>query len=249
MGAKVNETSKRKISEIFLSFSVIKNWKTLIEPANKNFINLQPLDGLRAYFVSGIIFSHTNTYIRCLSFVYGEVNIEDSALGFSVSTFSVQTFFVLAGFLTAYVFLNEVAKVDKINFRLFFIGIARRYARFAPMAAIVTLIHATLLYRLGDGFLWNVAVFRERHNCRTNWWQNMLFVTNYVQMDEMCVGPLWYLSCDFWLRIGAIISLILMHKYQKLRYWIPSAIIAVSVLTVGIGVYMEKNPDSPILTR
>ena len=42
--------------------------------------------------------------------------------------------------------------------------------------------YATVLYRIGSGPLWSSVVGRERDNCINNWWTNILFINNYVQV-------------------------------------------------------------------
>ena len=41
------------------------------------------------------------------------------------------------------------------------------------------------MLRLGSGPLWNVIAKQENQFCVSNWWTNVLFVSNYVNSKEM----------------------------------------------------------------
>lgn len=99
----------------------------------------------------------------------------------------VQTFFVIGGFLTAYLFLVQSEKENTSGLSLFFKFVILRYIRFAPLLLLTILVHSTWLYRAGNGPLWDKVIFAERQYCRDNWWINMLFLDNYVKIEEKCL--------------------------------------------------------------
>lgn len=56
--------------------------------------------------------------------------------------------------------------------------------RFAPLYYFMVWFHANGLYRLGSGPVWP-GLKIEVENCQKNWWTNILFINNYVKVDEM----------------------------------------------------------------
>lgn len=45
--------------------------------------------------------------------------------------------------------------------------------------------HATWLIHMGNGPLWYDHVADDYENCRTYWWTNILFVSNFVGVKKM----------------------------------------------------------------
>lgn len=125
----------------------------------------------------------------------------------------VQSFFVISGFLIAVLFENHVSHAKNANWSLLVKAFVLRYIRFAPLIFLTMLIHATWLYRFGSGPFWDKVTFAERQYCRNNWWTNVLFLDNYINVDEKCLIHSWYLAVDFWLSFIATAVLIAIKKY------------------------------------
>jgi len=51
-----------------------------------------------------------------------------------------------------------------------------------------------------------------QYNCQKNWWQNLLYVNNLVDIPHMCLGQTWYLACD--MQMYAFAPLILFPLYH-----------------------------------
>jgi peptidoglycan/LPS O-acetylase OafA/YrhL len=124
----------------------------------------------------------------------------------------VQSFFVIGSFLTGYLFFVHVEQDKSSGWLLFLKAVILRYIRFAPLLLLTILMHSTWLYRVGSGPLWDKVNFAERQFCRQNWWINMLFLDNYVNVEEKCLIHTWYLAADFWLSALATFCLILIQK-------------------------------------
>lgn len=124
----------------------------------------------------------------------------------------VQSFFVIGGFLTGHLFLQHVETDKSPGWVLFSKSVILRYIRFAPLLLLAVLMHSTWLYRLGSGPVWDKVNFAERQFCRKNWWINLLFLDNYLEVEMKCLVHSWYLAADFWLSALAVLVLIIINK-------------------------------------
>lgn len=104
----------------------------------------------------------------------------------------VQTFFVIGGFLTSFIFLVHVEKEKSSSWFLLFKAALLRYIRFIPLLLLTVLMHATWLYHIGRGPFWDRVNFTERQFCRENWWTNLLFLDNYVNAERKCLIHRFY---------------------------------------------------------
>lgn len=64
---------------------------------------------------------------------------------------SVDTFFVLSGFLTAILFIRQVKKENKLSFRLFIFYYVYRYIRLTPTLLLMILVSINLTAYFGQG--------------------------------------------------------------------------------------------------
>jgi len=96
----------------------------------------------------------------------------------------VDTFFVFSGTLVSYSFMNERSKGKKFNLLIHFI---HPYLRLMPALAIMLLLNATLLNRLGSGPLWRAHSQRTEEECRDNWWKYLLFINNWFPIEQVCL--------------------------------------------------------------
>ena len=55
--------------------------------------------------------------------------------------------------------------------------------RLTPTYAIVIGFYATLFYHLGSGPKWDTWVGKNSDYCRKNWWTNLLYINNYINLD------------------------------------------------------------------
>lgn len=153
----------------------------------------------------------------------------------------MQTFFVIGGFLTAYLFMVRMEEgSNKADYAMLLKGIVERFVRFAPLLALTVLVHSTWLYRLGSGPFWDRVNFTERQFCRQNWWTNLLFIDNYVNVEQKCLIHSWYLAADFWLRALATFCLIRVYQKPNLKFRILAGVFGLSAIAVGYTVYVNK---------
>lgn len=92
----------------------------------------------------------------------------------------VDSFFFISGLLSCYLLL-ELYKKKFVNPLLIIFG---RWIRLAPLYYFMVWFHADGLLRLGSGPIWSPALKPEVNYCQKNWWVNLLFLNNYIRVDE-----------------------------------------------------------------
>ena len=153
---------------------------------------------------------------------------------------AVQSFLVFGGFLTAFLFLTRMDKDSSSSFKLFIKGIIGRYIRFVPLLVIMILLHSTWLYRLGNGPFWDRVNYTEKQFCRENWWTNVIFLDNYINVGEKCLIHSWYLAADFWLRILATLCLIKVYRKPSNMYFVFAGVLGFSAAAISYTVYVNN---------
>ena len=157
----------------------------------------------------------------------------------------MQAFLVVGGFLNAYTFMGHLEKGKTSLSRLLIMKALGRYIRLASIYMFVVLMHATMLYRLGDGPFWNRMNYPERQFCRQSWWTNLLLVDNYINVEQKCLIQTWYLPVDFWLHIAANLCLIYIYKNPASKNWIITASILLSAAAIGSTVFFNELEPVP----
>ncbi|RZB84906.1 nose resistant to fluoxetine protein 6-like, partial [Asbolus verrucosus] len=84
-----------------------------------------------------------------------------------------------------------------------------------PVYAYVIFYYATVFNYTGTGPLWKIIAGQDSQDCKDNWWTNILYISNYVHADHMCMTHSWYLPCDFHYFIIAIGVCLLIKKEKK----------------------------------
>jgi peptidoglycan/LPS O-acetylase OafA/YrhL len=150
----------------------------------------------------------------------------------SSATFSVDTFFVLSGFLTTILFVRQVEKEGKLSLRLIFHYYIHRYIRLTPTFLVALSISINLTPYFGDGPVYPRQQGFELPQCRSQyWWTSILYVSNIIKADYMCLPVSWYLHNDMqfhWIAPLCLIPFVIGRK--------PIAFIMCILFTlVGIG--------------
>lgn len=93
---------------------------------------------------------------------------------------------------------------------------------------------------MGNGPFWKKFIESEKTFCRNNWWINLLNLNNYISYDTPCMQHAWFLAADFQLMILGAIIFTIIWKYPNCVIHTFSSLIALSMLTIFIVVYMLK---------
>ncbi|KAJ3659719.1 hypothetical protein Zmor_011393 [Zophobas morio] len=221
-----NENFRTRKFGIFLSsFSIIRNWKklTTINLNNPDAKALSSLQGIRFYNVVGVIIAHTftiNMAVPILNPRYME-SLRDRKIdqfwGLGSRYVTMQTFFLMSIWLLTYKFYKDNEGTKEVPFRYIIQKITSRYLRLTPLMATTILFAATWMPHISKGPLWNSIIGTEYNLCRSNLWNNFLFISNIFPFHEMCANHLWHIAMDMQFCVLALIILWFFWKHPKRR--------------------------------
>ncbi|XP_075234133.1 nose resistant to fluoxetine protein 6-like [Lycorma delicatula] len=228
---------KGKFTLVMLSFSIYETFSNLKKP--DSFVDLSIINGMRTYTTLLVMLGHR------FMFTYGSPFHNPEFLEHRYRSFDeiivlngfliVDTFFVISGFLTCYLILNDL-KTNTFNLLIIYL---HRLLRLTPSYAIVIAIYAYILPLLGDGPLWSVKVGLEAERCQNNWWMNILFINNYGNAD-ICMFQSWFLTCDMHFFLFGPILAYLLHKRPKLGIVITLMLLLISIIIPFLVIYTNN---------
>jgi len=218
--------------KMLLAFSLTDNWAHLAE-THTHTGDITCLNGLRAISICWVLLGHVMLLIA------GGIPLKDFAETLKVvgrfsfqlvvgAFYSVDTFFFLSGFLTAYVAVKHAAKRGgKINIAL---AIVHRWIRLSVLYAFVIGVWEFVTPFFGDGPRWPLFVTDlhasfltggKESACKQYWWANLLYINNFIpkKFGEICLPWTWYLANDFQFFVVGIIVLAIYCGYSKKIGW------------------------------
>lgn len=221
-------------------FSAINNGRKLLS-TKTGAGNLGCLNGIRVMSTFWVVMGHS-----LLNFISGpnrflvlEDSVKWSFQTLENATISVDTFFLISGFLVAYLLLKELDRnKGRFNIALFYL---HRYLRLTPVYAIILGFVATLLVYIGSGPAWS-SVVQESEQCRQHWWNNLLYINNLVDEDA-CMGVTWYLAND--MQFYLISPLLIYPLWRWGMYgviWVAMIGLASFGITINVFVTKHYNP-------
>ncbi|XP_039295304.1 nose resistant to fluoxetine protein 6 isoform X2 [Nilaparvata lugens] len=155
----------------------------------------------------------------------------------------VDTFFLISGFLVCHLLLEQYQNNKNINI---FVLYLHRYIRLTPVYIVLLAFYCTMFIKMGDGPLWVEKVGKEMSRCQTTWWVNLLYINNYVNVDNLCMFQSWYISADFHLFMIAPFIVKLISSRPKFGVAILVALICASTASTFWSIY-HKNLDALLL--
>ncbi|XP_034239983.1 nose resistant to fluoxetine protein 6-like [Thrips palmi] len=105
----------------------------------------------------------------------------------------ITTFFVISGFLEAWLLLRHYAKHRRFSVAFLVQQYVSRYLRLLPVTAVVLAIETQWMQYMGSGPVWGQVAGRVVRDCQQYWWTHLLFVNNYVaQGSTQCMIQTWF---------------------------------------------------------
>ncbi|KAK7497003.1 hypothetical protein BaRGS_00011739 [Batillaria attramentaria] len=183
-------------AQLLISFSVYTNGSKLLSTRQPPG-SLTSVHGIRFFSMTWVVLGHTFSAVKKFSYnsaVYQKEAYDRFSFQMVANaTPSVDTFFVLSGLLVAYLSLKELDKnKGKLNWPLFFF---HRFWRLTPLYMMVIFFNISIEQYMGSGPNW-FDRDKSREACEENWWTNLLYINNLVNLDKRCLGESWYLAND-----------------------------------------------------
>ncbi|XP_063927525.1 nose resistant to fluoxetine protein 6-like [Zophobas morio] len=201
---------------IIKAFSVYTNGRTIFTTTTPTPDHLSCLNGLKFISMMWIVLGHQFSIP-----IYGSITNTKYVLQWTdklhsmvliSATLSVDTFFTISGVLMSYGFMKTKYRSTRFNILFYY---CHRYVRLTAPLVPVVLVSATLLKYLGSGPKWPYMFLYFQKNCQLYWWSTLLYVQNYVNISNMCVGQTWYLNVDMQLYLVSPLVLYVLFKYPK----------------------------------
>ncbi|WAR11329.1 NRF6-like protein [Mya arenaria] len=237
------------MERILLAFSVYSNGVKILNTDQREG-SLGALNGIRFLSMAWVILGHT------LAFAIGlDANLfqfayeQESYVYFCAimyATVSVDSFFTLSGVLVAYLTLRELKKVGgakRLNWLMFYF---HRFWRLTPPYMLVLMFGTVLSpYLIMGPLRLTNDIMGE---CRKNWWTNLLYINNYVELDHwVCMGWSWYLAND--MQFYIISPLILLPLFYNVFAGAVSCLVFLSASLAARWViaYQHEYPSLNLL--
>ncbi|XP_056635161.1 nose resistant to fluoxetine protein 6-like isoform X1 [Diorhabda sublineata] len=93
----------------------------------------------------------------------------------------------------------------------------------------------------GSGPMWKTIIHPEVEDCRQNWWTNILYISNYINVDKMCMVHSWYLPCDFHYFMIAVVLCIIIYKNKKVGLSFLALVTLVAIIVPFIIVWQYQT--------
>ncbi|XP_066252841.1 LOW QUALITY PROTEIN: nose resistant to fluoxetine protein 6-like [Euwallacea similis] len=211
------------------AFSVYTNGKKLLK-VQKNQTELSCLNGIRVLSMIWVIAGHSLsiTITGPVSNALDVLKYLDAtkSMIFVSAVHSVDTFLMVTGLLVVYTYMKYRETGKRFNIFSFYF---HRYIRLTPPFFAVILVSMSLLQYLGSGPHWSFIVNYFQGFCEKSWWSSLLYLQNYINVQQWCVGQTWYLNIDWQLYLLSPIFLLALS-------WRPT--IGTSLLGLALAVFM-----------
>ncbi|XP_049877295.1 O-acyltransferase like protein-like [Pectinophora gossypiella] len=233
--------AKVKYKGFFACFSISHNWQKLVAPAGAGpeprLTRLKGFCGFRAVTMALVIMTHSMMpFVKDIDNpIYVEQNYKNPLfLMFLNGTLVVQTFFVMSGFLLAYN-LQIYKETHRVSWSLLPQSALNRWLRLIPVYALVLGLTATWLRHAGHGPLWESTAGTESADCRSNWYLNLLLVSNYFDHTH-CMVQTWYVAADYQLHL---LGLAVCITRGRARRALLVLLLIVGVLAPAVHTYFQ----------
>ncbi|XP_044256618.1 nose resistant to fluoxetine protein 6-like [Tribolium madens] len=236
---------------ILFSFSILTNGKKLLAISDNTTEQIQCFNGMRFISMMWVLALHAKS-----PYEVGGIPLENypdakkwtqnwTSQYIAAGPLAVDTFFFITGFLQSFTYLkkscdekfvDQVRKVPKMYLH--------RYLRLIPSVAALYLATITIFRFFGSGPIWSLIADLMKRVCKKKWWQFFLYVQNYIDPDEICLPPTWYLSADMQMFILAPLVLIPMALFIKKRFKIViQALVTLTIISIVVPILLQNFVD------
>jgi len=239
------ENKISKICCLYESFDLRRNLRSLYQTAKDQKLNenIAIFNFLRVVTSLWVIYYHSYFIFSMTTKDYNKTWLDFKA-DRSLSAFwfaadmSVEYFFVMTGFFSAYTLVPKLSKA-RLTLCSYFNIIKHRFIRVWPALMLGFLFWWQIMPRMFTGPMWFVYEYKVSY-CNDLWWSKFLMIeniTNYYTYDEVgnyCMVITWYIPTEFQIYLVAILALALYSRNRKAGYALILALIFQS-LFMGIS--------------
>ncbi|EFA78371.1 transmembrane protein NRF-6 [Heterostelium album PN500] len=239
------ESSNSIIASIFLSFSLIHNYRSFIgsQSTKRHF---DALDGIRTVSTMWVVLGHSLLFslspgLDNIQYVFGTVRTFFSFQALPAGEFAVDVFFMLSGFLVAHTLLSQLDS-KKAKSLLFWAKYAlHRYIRLSPLMYFLLFVYWKLMPMFGSGPMW-YQFAQSLDVCDQYWWTNLLYINNLhpSTLTQECFAWGWYLANDMQFYLIAPFVL-LSFRYKKIFGYTWVVILLAICFTTNIWLTIKFN--------
>ncbi|KAL1114783.1 hypothetical protein AAG570_007607 [Ranatra chinensis] len=205
----------------------------LLKPKNDEF---SAISGMKVISMFLIIYGH-RMMMSFFSPMHNSLDVE-MAIGEFINIYFyngiviVNTFLVITGFLTYYKALNDISHNTKISIIQY---VYRRWMRLTPaylyvMTFVLNVVPYIEQGPLGRNVIWDYSP------CYKYLWTHLLFINNYVHVENQCLIPSWYMATDMQLYIICSLLAFFFWKSEKIGKLLLFATAMVFIITPGLVV-------------
>ncbi|KAL7038797.1 hypothetical protein ACKWTF_009696 [Chironomus riparius] len=226
--------------KVFTAFSLNTNIKELLHIDYRKSRNvIACMHGMRALAAFWIISGHR--IFRDSRYMSRPINPNNIAATATLALlmtvdYAVDIFFLLSAILVAQSCLRALDG-KKLNLGKIYLN---RYMRYTPSVFVLLLFMLTFLpYALVNGPSIRLLTTNVER-CQKYWWSTILMIQNYVNVDQICLGHVWYLNVDIQLYLMSPIFIYIAWKLRYKSFWIFGAILA----AVQISIFFVRFYDT-----
>ncbi|XP_051890067.1 O-acyltransferase like protein [Pristis pectinata] len=167
---------------------------------------------------------------------------------------SVDTFFLISGLLSAKTLLNMHQQPEQgLTFKIVKDYVIKRLQRILPLY-IYTMCLFIGMYSL---IPWKSLGENPKSlldKCRRSWWTNLLFINNFILIDQRCMGWTWYLANDFQFHTTTPLFIFLLYRllshgvYNTQYYTKPYCRYGPFLIGIMLGILLHHRKTS-LLTK
>ncbi|KAK9869953.1 hypothetical protein WA026_006051 [Henosepilachna vigintioctopunctata] len=235
-----------KLHDILKAFSFSHTIKKLTKISQRD-DGLECLNGMKVISTLFVIMGHRLMFSTSSSIgnpIYMEEAYEKPAFaGFFMGPVVVDTFYTISGFLACYCILTEIHRT-KGKANLAYV-VLHRIVRLTPAYAVVLGFYMTIFSHLGNGPFWSERVEVEQERCIENWWTNLLYINNYVNVEKSCMFHTWYLASDMQLFLSVPILAYILWKKPRIGMICCVAITLIAMVLNFMVIYI--NEEQPFI--
>ncbi|XP_072920280.1 O-acyltransferase like protein isoform X2 [Hemitrygon akajei] len=155
---------------------------------------------------------------------------------------SVDTFFLISGLLSARTLLNMHHQLDQaLAFKIVKDYVMKRLQRILPLY-MYTMCLLIGMYALVPWKSLGEVPKSLLDNCRRSWWTNLLFINNFVLIDQRCMGWTWYLANDFQFHITTPFFILLLYRNRMLMFALAGFLLMTCVIVTAFVSWFFKLP-------